>query len=64
MGCSDNHENENPTYTISRKGDFYTDQQYDVIHVYGFGRNREVAEEITNSLNRSEPNTYTVRRNE
>jgi hypothetical protein len=61
-GCSDYPEN--PTYTISKKGEYFTDRQYDVIHVYGFGDNRMVAEDIVEFLNREEPRTYSLRRDE
>lgn len=55
VGCSkDSH----PTYKIARKGAFYQEENFDVVHVYGFTDNREVALQITSFLNKSEPNTY------
>ncbi len=55
VACS---KSDNPTYTISKSGDYYTDRSYDVIHVYGFGNNLLLADEITKFLNRSEKNKY------
>jgi len=46
------------TYRIARKGVLITEENFDVIHVYGFIDNREIARQITDFLNRSEPNTY------
>jgi len=46
------------TYTISRSGVLLQDETYDVIHVYGFSDNRFVASQITDFLNKEEPNTY------
>ena len=56
--CSNDLSENNPTFTISKKGDYYKNREYDVIYVYGFGRNEEVAKSITRFLNQSEPNTY------
>ena len=46
------------TYTIARKGVLISEENYDVIHVYGFVDNQEVASQLTDFLNSSEPNTY------
>lgn len=46
------------TYTISRSGVLLPGETYDVIHVYGFSDNRFVASQITDFLNKEEPNTY------
>ena len=55
IGCSnDSH----PTYKISRKGVLIKEKKFDVIHVYGFVDNREIALQITTFLNKAEPDTY------
>jgi len=54
--CSNELEQE--TYTIARKGMLFQDENFDVIHVYGFSGNEEVAREITDFLKQSEPKTY------
>ena len=51
-------KNDHPTYTISRKGVLLTQENFDVIHVYGFSDNREIARQLTEYLNETEPNTY------
>ena len=56
LGCSE--KNENPTYTIYKKGKYFKDRQYDVIKVYGFGNNDLLAREILETLNKEEPNMY------
>ena len=55
IGCS---AESNPTYKIARKGVVITEKNFDVVHVYGFIDNREVAQQITSFLNKSEPDTY------
>ena len=45
-------------YKISRRGAFFRDENFDVALVYGFSDNRSVAQEMVESLNREEPNTY------
>ena len=45
-------------YKISRRGAFFRDENFDVVLVYGFNDNRSVAQEMVESLNREEPNTY------
>jgi hypothetical protein len=52
------------TYTIARKGEFLRHENFDVIHVYGFSDNGEVARQITAFLNESEPETYHYYHNE
>ena len=47
-----------PTYTIARKGVFLTEENFDVANVYGFSDNREVARQISEFLNKKEPDTY------
>ena len=55
VACSDKtHE----TYTIARKGVLIQNEYFEVIHVYGFLDNLEIAREITDFLNESEPKTY------
>jgi len=53
---------ENPsgyeTYTISRRGEFYPEQDYGVIFVYGSVDNGGLAKEITDYLNESDPDAY------
>ena len=51
-------EPEHSTYTISRQGVLTREERFDVVHVYGFSDNGEVARQITEFLNESEPNTY------
>jgi hypothetical protein len=57
-GCSPASEFESVTYTISRSGVLLGDERFDVVHVYGFVDNGEIARQITEFLNQSEPNTY------
>lgn len=63
-GCADQAEVDVDTYTISRSGALYQEEQFDVVDVYGFSDNRAVAQEIADFLNESEPNTYQIRLNE
>lgn len=60
-GCSD--EPKNTTYTILKRGEYLNHEHFDVIHVYGFGNNALVADEITAQLNKTEPGSYSVREN-
>ena len=53
--CSNDQQD---TYTIARKGVLLQSENFDVIHVYGFSDNREVARQISTFLNESEPETY------
>ena len=45
-------------YTISRKGALLRDENFDVVLVHGFNDNREIARQLTDFFNQSEPNTY------
>ena len=54
-GCKDEGVD---TYTIARKGVILQDEDFEVIHVYGFVNNRDVADQITEFLDKSEPQTY------
>ena len=54
--CTENTDH--PTYTITRKGVMFDNEHFDVVHVYGFSNNEEVARQITEFLNQEEPNTY------
>ena len=57
VSCSESAHSETETYTIYKKG-ILIQETIDVIHVYGFADNREVAREMTDFLNNSEPNAY------
>lgn len=57
-GCENQSEIKFETYTISRAGMIFPEEQFDVIDVYGFSDNRAMAEEITAFLNKQEPGTY------
>jgi hypothetical protein len=61
VACQDNRPD---TYTIARKGVFYPEENFDVIHVYGFSDNQEMAREIAGYLNESEPDTYNYYKND
>lgn len=67
FGCSQNHKDEghivyapegHTIYTIARQGALLRDENFDVVLVHGFNDNREIARQITDFLNMSEPNTY------
>lgn len=58
ISCSNWSEPEQTTYTIARKGVLLSDENFNVIHVYGFVDNREISRQIAEFLNQSEPNTY------
>jgi len=58
-GCSDDQTN--PTYTIYKEGDHFSDREYEVIQVYGFGNNELLADEIVKMLNKEEPRKYSYR---
>jgi len=67
FGCSQSPEGEGHTayvpeghtvYTIARKGALLRDENFDVILVHGFNDNREIARQLTDFLNQSEPTTY------
>jgi hypothetical protein len=53
VGCTD--EPENPTFIIERQGEYLTDEYFDVIHVYSFGNNEIVTQEMVKYLIQSEP---------
>ena len=64
-GCSQNGDGHtvrvpegHPVYTISRKGALLSDENFDMLLVYGFNDNREISRQLTEFLNQSEPNTY------
>ncbi len=50
--------NDQPTYTISKKGTILVEENFNVIHVYGFSDNRELARQLTDFLNETEPDAY------
>lgn len=52
-GCS--REEARPGFIIERRGDFYQDEYWEVIHVYGFGNNEQVAQDLVKYLIESEP---------
>jgi len=65
FGCSQGREGYSAyvpeghtVYTIARKGELLRDQNFDMVLVHGFNDNREIARQITDFLNQSEPNTY------
>ena len=45
-------------YSVTRKGAFFPDENFDVVLVHGFNDNRDMAREIADFLNQEEPNTY------
>lgn len=51
-------KNDQPTYTISKKGTILVEENFNVIHVYGFSDNRELARQLTEFLNETEPDAY------
>jgi hypothetical protein len=69
IGCSDVDEYEivmpegHVTYMISRQGEFFSKDRFDVIFVFGHNNNKLIAKEITNYLNKKEPGaSYQFRR--
>ena len=65
FGCSKGRENHttyapegHTVYTIARRGVLLSDENFDVVLVYGFIDNREIARQITDYMNQSEPETY------
>ena len=45
-------------YTVARTGAWVRNENFNVVLVYGFNDNREVARQISDFLNQEEPNTY------
>ena len=53
VGCEE--KNEVPTFVIERQGEFYPDEYFEVVEVYGFSDNEAMARELTDYLRSTEP---------
>jgi len=65
FGCSEHKDSHvvyvpegHNVYAIARKGEFIRDENFDVVLVHGFNNNREIARQLTDYFNQSEPETY------